>query len=84
MIEGIKAALKAFLDFLDNRAVFRRVAFMVSVWMTWAAFEWAKDFAINTTRDGLQIAAIIGAVTAPISALCGYTFKVYTDDRTQT
>ena len=82
-MNALQAIVKAFLDFLDNRAIFRRAAFVVNVWMAWAAFEWAKIFASTTTRDGLQIAAIIGAVTAPISALCGYMFKVYTDDRTQ-
>jgi hypothetical protein len=68
-------------DWIDNRSVIRRVVLFVTLWMTWMAFDWAANFAITTTKTGIDTAAIIAAVTAPISALQGFIFKVYSDSR---
>ena len=53
----------------------------VTVWMTWLAFDWAAGFAYGSTKTGSDIALIIAAVTAPISVLQGFVFKVYSDSR---
>lgn len=53
----------------------------VTVWMTWLAFDWAGRFAFETTKTGAEVALIIGAVTAPITALQMFVFKVYSDSR---
>ena len=53
----------------------------VTVWMTWLAFHWAADFAMTTDKAGLDVAAIIGAVTAPISLLQAAVFRVYAESR---
>lgn len=68
-------------DWIDNRSVIRRAVLFVTLWMTWMAFDWAASFAITTTKTGIDTAAIIAAVTAPISALQGFIFKVYSDSR---
>lgn len=77
----MKEATKAFLDFLDNRAVIRRIVLFVTLWMTWRSFAWAAQFADHTTRTGMDSAAMIAAVTAPVSALLGAVVKFYGDNR---
>lgn len=53
----------------------------VTVWMTWLAFHWAAEFATTTDKTGSDVALIIAAVTAPISVLQGFVFKVYAESR---
>ena len=67
-------------DFVDNRGVIRRVVLGIAIWMTWQVSEWAMAFAINEEL-GMNTAAVIGAVSAPIVAFGGYVFKSYLDSR---
>jgi hypothetical protein len=53
----------------------------VTLWMTWRAFLWAAEFAFATKLDGIGTAAVIAAVTAPISVLQAFTFKIYSESR---
>jgi hypothetical protein len=53
----------------------------VTVWMTWLAFDWAGQFAYSSDKAGSDIALIIAAVTAPITALQMFIFKVYSESR---
>lgn len=59
----------------------RSFVLYVTVWMTWEAFNWAAIFATTTTKTGSDVAMIIAAVTAPISVLQGFVFKVYSESR---
>jgi hypothetical protein len=46
--------------------------------MTYRAFEWAAGYANSTSlTSGLEAAAIIAAVTAPITYLQTAVFKAY-------
>jgi hypothetical protein len=52
--------------------------------MTWRVFTWAAGYAESITLTpglGLEAAAIISAVTAPITALQVWVFKIYSDGR---
>lgn len=72
--------LDRFLVWADKRhfVSVRAAVLYVTLWMTWRAFTWAAEFAYAITgRPGLDIAAIIGAVTVPITALQGFVFKWY-------
>lgn len=69
------------LDFIDNRAVVRRIVLSITVWMTWRSFVWAAAFADHTTLGGTDAGLIIAAVTAPIAALQGFIFKIYAEGR---
>lgn len=54
----------------------------VTLTTTWYAFQWAAEFAITVVnRPGLEIAAIIVAVTAPVSALQSFVFRWYSESR---
>jgi len=74
--------LRAFLAFLDNRSVFRRVAFLWMIWLTTRATMWCFDFAAASPyKDGVQVAAVIASVMAPIAGLQAAIFKWYSEAR---
>lgn len=64
---------------LDRYRVTRRLTLGIAIWMTWVVSEWAMWFATGNSRNGVEIAAIIAAVTAPTTLFGGYIFKVYAD-----
>lgn len=70
-----------FWDWVDTRSIVRRIVLFVTLWMTWAAFIWAAGFAEATDKSGVEVGLIIAAVTAPIAALQGFVFKVYSESR---
>lgn len=75
--------LAEFIAWVDRRSFISVRAFTlyVTLWMTWEAFRWAAEYAFASRLDGLTIAAVIAAVTAPISVLQGFVFKVYAENR---
>lgn len=81
MSEVFDNALTRFWDWLDNRGVIRRGVLFLAIWMTWRVSTWSMAFAERNARDGMEIAAIIAAVTGPAMAFGGYIFKAYTDSR---
>lgn len=80
-------ALLENLERLDNALGLRRTATLgITLWMTWRTFQWANDYAeivLAANNDGatLGAAAIIAAVTAPVSVLQGYVFKAYIESK---
>lgn len=58
-------------------AIRRSVVLFVTLWMTFRAFEWAAHYATTHSGDALGAAAIIAAVTAPISYLQKVVFEAY-------
>lgn len=63
----------------ENRLGIRRsTVLFVTLWMTYRAFEWAATYAnVTSLTSGLEAAAIIAAVTAPITYLQTAVFKAY-------
>lgn len=59
----------------------RTVVLGTAIWMTWAVSDWAMWFATGNARNGMEIAAIIAAVTAPICAFGGYIFKAFVESK---
>lgn len=73
-----------FLAWADRRhfVSVRAFTLYITLWMTWRAFAWAGEYAFATTNtDGLQIGAVIAAVTAPIATLQGFIFKFYMEGK---
>jgi hypothetical protein len=69
-------------NWIDSRAIVRRATLGVAVWMTEQGFEWAQYYANSSINmAAADKALIIAAVTAPLSAFCGFVFKVYADGR---
>lgn len=71
----------AFWDFIDRRGVIRRAVLGAAIWMTWRVSAWAMWFAESSERPGIDVAAIIAAVSAPITLFAGSAFKGYLDSR---
>jgi len=77
----VQTAVSAFHDWLDNRAVIRRLVLLFTLYMTWYGVHTAWLFAKVSTFDGLGTAAVIAAVLAPVAALQGFAFNSYTKSR---
>lgn len=70
--------LTAILEWERRLAIRRSTVLFMTLWMTWRAFEWAAAYATTTSlTSGLEAAAIIAAVTAPITYLQTAVFKAY-------
>lgn len=75
--------LGRFIGWADRHSFISVRAFTlyITLLMTWEAFQWAGQYAFTAKLDGIGIAAVIAAVTAPISALQGFIFKFYVENR---
>jgi hypothetical protein len=72
-----------FFRFIDSSKVFRRFTLVITIWMTWKASQWGIEMAtawMATTKPGLEMAAVIGAVLAPLSLLQASVFKAFLAD----
>lgn len=69
----------------EKLAVRRSVVLFITLWMTWRAFDWAGQYAHSLSAAGndsmLAAAAMIAAVTAPITYLQAAVFKSYIDSK---
>jgi hypothetical protein len=68
-------------DYVSKYIPTRTVVLTTAIWMTWAVSDWAMWFATGNARNGMEIAAIIAAVTAPICAFGGYIFKAFVESK---
>ena len=62
-------------------AIWRRMTMVFALWMTWRISEWGMQFAVGNERNGVEIAAIIAAVTAPITLFATAVFKTYVEGK---
>lgn len=69
--------------FVNENKVIRRASLAVMLTMTVLIFKWATIFASESQKPGIEIAAIIAAILAPLSTLQGFVFKFYNDSRSQ-
>lgn len=76
--------LNSVMDFIDERAIVRRLAFFWMLWMTGNAFYWTIEFAWTSSRPGMEIAAILAAVWTPLTALQAAVFAFYDKGRNTT
>lgn len=73
-----------FLAWMDRRQFIsvRALVMYVTLINTYYAFDWAARFAYTALgHSDLEIAAIIAAVTAPITAMQAFVFKWYSESR---
>lgn len=67
---------------LDEGAWFRRIYLIAATSLMWKTTMWAQGFAeVNASHDGLQVAAIIGAVSAVPGVISSFAFKQYLESR---
>lgn len=75
-------SLDAFVEWERKLAIRRSAVLFMTLWMTWRSFTWAAQYAsmvsLAAGNDAaLAAAAMIAAVTAPISVLQAAVFKAY-------
>jgi hypothetical protein len=62
----------------ERLGIRRSVVLFITLWMTWRSFAWAAEYvSVVKTGDGLAAAAMIAAVTAPITYLQKVVFEAY-------
>lgn len=75
--------LTKFWDFIDKRDIDKHTVAIVVLYGTKVLTDWAMHFAgQHADKSGLEIAAIIGAVTGPYMVLQGACIKFYFNART--
>jgi hypothetical protein len=79
--DRLAGRVSAFWDFVDNRGVIRRLVLLAAIVMTWRVSLWAMEFAGLCKLSGVEAAALIAAVTAPVTLFASSVFKNYIEAR---
>ena len=74
-------ALATIFDFIDERHIVRRLAFLAVLWMTLESFWWAMEFVSTTAKAGAEVGLMVAAVTAPIALLQKSVIELYNESR---
>lgn len=69
------------MKWIDEYQVVRRLVLATAIWMTWAVSEWSMWFATGNSRNGMEIAAMLTAIQAPVVLFAGTVFKAYVDSK---
>jgi hypothetical protein len=67
---------------LDRGLWFRRSYLAVALAQNLWVVQWSADFALVSQRQGMEVAAIIGAIGGMSTALTAHAFQVYANGRT--
>jgi hypothetical protein len=81
MLSWFRNEVGHLLDFIDQRLVVRRLFIGVVLWQFIDVYLFAKGIALRPGMNGMELAAIIGALTIPVTALSGLLFKMYGEGR---
>lgn len=79
--EIVAAIVGPVLDFIDNRQVVRRALILIVMWQLVDVYLWAKGYASRPGMTGLELGAVITAMTGPPTVLMGFLFKMYDSSR---
>lgn len=66
---------------LDNGAWFRRLYVIFATVLSWNVIKWSMHFAETSNLPGVEVAAIIAAVTASVAAIQTFAFTDYMKSR---
>lgn len=77
----IDAITRGFYDQLNKGHLIRRGILGIATYIQVYALFWCFEFASTSTHDPLAIAAIVGALITPVSALFAAAIKLYNDGR---
>ena len=80
----IAASLKRLWDFIDERDIDKHIVSLFILWGTWKITDWSMGFAAALgAKPGIEVAAVIAAVTAPYMALQAAAIAFYFRSRSQ-
>lgn len=77
----LAAIVGPLLDFIDERQVVRRAMVLIVLWQLVDAYMFAKNYAYRDHMTGLELSAVIAAITVPVTALQGLLFRLYDQSR---
>ena len=69
-------------SWLNKYRVRSTIILSIAMWMLIDAARWGMNFAVVSTRDGMQIAAILAAIQAPATFFAGWAFKIFQENKT--
>lgn len=82
------SALERFVALESALGLRRTIVLFVTLWLTWRSFQWATEYAyvlIKADNNTLvAAAAMIAAVTAPITYLQKVVFDAYISSKSDT
>lgn len=82
MTESLLSCAARFWDWVDERQIDRHVASLAIFAVTWRLTTWAMAFAsAHPDKSGLEVAAIIAALTGPWSIAQAAALRFYFDSR---
>ena len=73
--------IDAVFSVVDKYGIVRRTVLVIAIWMTWNVSVWAMSYVMTSSRPGIDLAAIIAAVTAPVTMFATHVFKAYLESR---
>ncbi len=68
-------------EFIDARDIDKHAVTIATLYISVEVVRWSMGFAQISTKPGIDIAAIIGAINAPLMAMQSVTIKWYFDSR---
>lgn len=71
-------------EFISRHKLIRRGTVVVALVMTWRVTVWSMWFAADNARNGMEIAAILAAIQAPITLFTSMVFKSFVDSKEAT
>lgn len=82
----MNSIVDTFTAWEEKLAIRRSVVLFMTLWMTWRAFTWAAAYASQVSAAGgetsiVAAAAMIAAVTMPITYLQQAVFKAYIESK---
>lgn len=74
---AVERWFEAIFDFIDRRAITKRVMTIGTFAVVVHVIIWSMWFAQNSPRSGSEIGVILAAIMVPLNALMGYMFGQY-------
>ena len=62
----------------ENHRLFRRLFIMFCCVLVWVTTQWSFGYASSSDLPGMELAAVLTAIQAPITALLAFCAKLYT------
>lgn len=69
-------------SWLNRYRVRSTIILSIAMWMLIDAARWGMWFAVDNSRAGLEIAAILTAIQAPATFFAGWAFKIFQENKT--
>lgn len=79
--------IRTLLDLIRDHVIVRRLVLLTAVVMTWRVSVWGIGLGtawmqmVEHRPPGMELAAIVAAVTAPLTLFTGAVFRAYVEGR---